>query len=228
MRDDIPGIRVLGNPVNESVALIVRPDAWCPCQEFRGFDDGFHDFIVEPNKSKSKEIFDEPLKEAIELAYLIGQRPCDLRGISETDIRDGVIHIKQDKTSAKLRVEVSGALAALISRIRARKAGISGVKSLSLTCNEKGEPLGKYALRYRFDKARNNAAQAAPEMAKRLLSIQFRDLRAKAASDVENLERAQKLLGHTKRDMTEHYIRARRGDSVKPVQPKNCRTKPVL
>jgi integrase len=89
-------------------------------------------------------------------------------------------------------------------------------------CNEKGEPLGKYALRYRFDKARNAAAKAAPteEVAKRLLLIQFRDLRAKAASDVESLERAQKLLGHTKRDMTEHYIRTRRGDSVKPVQPK--------
>jgi integrase len=172
---------------------------------------------------------DEPLKEAMELAYLIGQRPGDLCEIAETDIRDGHIHIKQNKTSAKLRIEVSGALAILINRILSRKAKIPGVKSLQLICNEKGKAMSKSTLRRWFDKARDAAANAAPEdIAKRLRSIQFRDLRAKAASDVENLDRAQKLLGHTNRDMTEHYIRARRGDTVKPVQPKNCRTLPEL
>ncbi|MDR0674342.1 MAG: tyrosine-type recombinase/integrase [Zoogloeaceae bacterium] len=187
---------------------------------------------VRRNKEKGRDIYvedselaailahaDEPLRDAMELAYLIGQRPCDLRDISEADIRDGLIHIQQGKTLAKLRVEVSGSLKTLLERIRTRKAGISGIRSLSLICDEKGKALGKYALRYRFDKARNKAAQAVPkEVSKRLKAIQFRDLRAKAASDVENLHRAQKLLGHASQSMTEHYVRNRRGDKVRPVK----------
>lgn len=163
---------------------------------------------------------DEPLREAIELAYLIGQRPGDLRDIRETDIRDGCIMVEQDKTGAKVRVEIVGALAALVDRIRARKAAINGVRSLSLIVNEDGQQMGKSAMRYRFDKARKAAAEAAPnaEAAERVRSIQFRDLRAKAASDMEALDKAQKLLGHTKRDMTERYVRTRRGDKVQPVK----------
>ena len=162
---------------------------------------------------------DEPLKEAIQLAYLIGQRPSDLRKISESDIRDGYLMIVQNKTGAKQRIEVTGELAALIEKIKARKAKIAGVRSMALICNEEGSPLLKAGLRYRFDRAREAAAEAADtETAKKLRSIQFRDLRAKAASDVESLSRAQALLGHTTRNMTERYVRQRRGDKVSPVK----------
>jgi integrase len=37
------------------------------------------------------------------------------------------------------------------------------------------------------------------------VDFQFRDLRAKAATDLENLDLPQKLLGHSGREMTEHY-----------------------
>lgn len=163
---------------------------------------------------------DEPLREAMELAYLIGQRPGDLRQILETDIRGGCIELEQAKTDAKLRIEVTGALAVLIERIKARKAGIPGVRSLALICDEKGQPLRKSGLRHRFDRAREAAAEAAPNpaAAERMRAIQFRDLRAKAASDMEALDKAQQLLGHTTRGMTEHYVRSRRGDKVKPVR----------
>lgn len=163
---------------------------------------------------------DEPLREAIELAYLIGQRPCDLRDIRETDLKDGYIVLDQDKTDAKLRIEIVGALKALIERIKARKSKIKGVRSLSLICNEAGQPLGKAAMRYRFDKAREAAAESlkSAEQSAKIRAIQFRDLRAKAASDIESLDRAQKLLGHANRDMTEHYVRQRRGDKVRPVK----------
>lgn len=48
------------------------------------------------------------------------------------------------------------------------------------------------ALRSRFDRARIAAG----------VSFQFRDIRAKAAADTEDLGRAQKLLGHKTRSMT--------------------------
>ncbi|MDR0736689.1 MAG: tyrosine-type recombinase/integrase [Zoogloeaceae bacterium] len=184
---------------------------------------------VKRNKEKGRDIYvednelaailahaDEPLREAMELAYLIGQRPCDLRGISETDIKDGVIVIQQDKTAAKMRITVAGRLAELLERIQGRKRDLKSI-SRSLLVNEKGEALTKSMMRGRFVKARKAAAKAHPEFSARLSAIQFRDLRAKAASDLENLERAQKLLGHTTPAMTQHYFRRRRGDKVSPV-----------
>ena len=77
----------------------------------------------------------------------------------------------------------------------------------ALIQNEAGERLTYYAMRSRFDKARAAAG----------VDFQFRDLRAKAASDTDDLGHAQKLLGHANRDMTEHYTRERKGESVKPL-----------
>jgi hypothetical protein len=48
--------------------------------------------------------------------------------------------------------------------------------------------------------------------------FQFRDLRAKAATDLESSERAQKLLGHSTVTTTEGHIRGRRGDRVMPLE----------
>ena len=63
-------------------------------------------------------------------------------------------------------------------------------------------------LRNRFDEAREAAGA----------TFQFRDIRAKAATDTGDLGHAQKLLGHKTRDMTEHYTRSRRGEKVKPLR----------
>lgn len=64
------------------------------------------------------------------------------------------------------------------------------------------------ALRARFDKARRAAG----------VNFQFRDIRAKTASDTGDLGHSQRLLGHKNRDMTEHYVRERIGQRVKPLR----------
>ena len=49
--------------------------------------------------------------------------------------------------------------------------------------------------------------------------FEFRDLRAKAATDVDDavdIEAARKLLGHTTQKMTVNYIRRRKGALVEP------------
>ena len=71
-----------------------------------------------------------------------------------------------------------------------------------------GQPLSQLALRSRFDKARQLAG----------VEFQFRDIRAKAATDTGDLAHSQKLLAHKNREMTEHYVRARKGDRVKPLR----------
>jgi len=50
------------------------------------------------------------------------------------------------------------------------------------------------------------------------LPFQFRDIRAKTASDTGDLGHSQSLLGHKNRDMTEHYVRPRIGQRVKPLR----------
>lgn len=56
-----------------------------------------------------------------------------------------------------------------------------------------------------------------------LAEIQFRDLRAKAWTDKaedtgDDIRQAQKLLDHSTVQMTEYYVRRRRGDKVTPTK----------
>jgi integrase len=76
-----------------------------------------------------------------------------------------------------------------------------------LLIDEGGYRMSYDALWNRFNKAREAAG----------VSFQFKDLRAKAATDTGDLAAAQKLLGHKSRAMTEHYTRNRLGERVNPV-----------
>ena len=71
-----------------------------------------------------------------------------------------------------------------------------------------GKPLRTDALRSRFDKARKATG----------VSFQFQDIRAKAATDTGALAHAQVLLGHKRREMTEHYVKRRTEERVKPLR----------
>lgn len=159
---------------------------------------------------------DLPTRETMDLAYLTGGRPADLLKIDETHLRDGSIEVRQNKTGHKLRIAIEGKLAELIERIKARKRGISGVVvSTRLIVNEEGQPLGRSALRFRFEAARAAAGIEGDD-------FQFRDLRAKAATDktdkTKDIREAQLQLGHTSVVMTENYVRKRRGRKVMPTE----------
>lgn len=125
--------------------------------------------------------------------------------IQRADLKDGALWVQQNKTGAKRLIELSGELAALIERINARPR-----ERLSdwLIQDDNGQPLRMDGLRSRFDKARRLAG----------VNFQFRDLRAKAATDTGDLAHSQALLGHTKRDMTEHYVKRRVGERVRPLR----------
>lgn len=64
---------------------------------------------------------DEPTRDAIDLAYLTGQRPADTLKFKETDIRGGVLLVAQNKTGKRLRIAIIGELAKVIDRIMERK-----------------------------------------------------------------------------------------------------------
>lgn len=107
----------------------------------------------------------------MDLALLTGQRPADVLKLKKTDIRDGALWIVQNKTGQRLGVEITGELSAVIARINERpRQAISAY----LLQDENGQPLTQLALRSRFDKARTLAK----------VDFQFRDIRAKAATDI--------------------------------------------
>lgn len=188
-----------------------------PCAGIPNFTESGRDVYVEDDiLAIVIEHAEAPLRDAIELAYLTGQRPADVLKTSRADIKDGALLVKQNKTGKKVRFVIEGALDALIERAKARK-----VTSLRLISTEEGTPMTKYELRGAFDRARDAAVLAHPHREAEIREFQFRDLRAKAGTDTEELSgmaAAQDQLGHSTSTMTAHYVRHRRGKLIKPTK----------
>ena len=160
-----------------------------------------------------------PLRDAMDLAYLTGQRPADALKMTAHDIIDGHLIVTQEKTKQPLRIKIVGELATLLKRIEARKAGHK-VKTAALLVNHCGKRLTAPALRAQFDKARDAAAEATPALTSAVRDFRFYDLRAKAADDTADgrgEEAARDLLGHESvRTTQRHYLR--RGKIVTPTK----------
>lgn len=192
-----------------------------PCAGIKGFSESGRDNYTEDDVLAAVwEASDQPLRDALDLAYLTAQRPSDVLAMSDLDIKDKILSVIQNKTGKKLRIEIIGELKALIDRIGTRKKSYK-VHTLALICTESGRPLTPSGLRCRFDKAREAAAKKKPNLKEAIEAFQFRDLRAKAATDKAesgSMHEAQKQLGHTTITMTQHYVRDRRGETVKPTK----------
>lgn len=154
------------------------------------------------------------------LAYLTGQRPADVRGMRWSDVRDGFLHVDQGKTQHKLRIRLTTLdgqptqLGLLLDSL--------GRDAPYLVPTEQGRPITAAALRWRFEPARERAAQEAERHGDRALAdairrFQFRDIRPKAASEIADLSQASNLLGHTQEGITRRvYVRV--GKVVDPVK----------
>lgn len=166
---------------------------------------------IKRNKETGRDIyvFDEdyravyskaeyPLQDAMDLFLLLGQRVSDVTKIMRTDIKDGRLWIRQNKTGKLVGIEVIGELKAVIDRITNRPAPPNTVQSLHLVRDTKGQQMTYHKLRRMFEQARD-AADA---------KFQLRDLRAKSATDETDLGTANERLGHSTITMTKHYRRA--------------------
>src|SRR5690606_10660928 len=132
------------------------------------------------------------------------QRPGDLLKMSRQDIRDGTLLVVQEKTGAKVPIRVEGRLKRVLERALARPRAI---KSMYVIADKQGQRIKYNALNARFVKARKDAG---------VEYWQFRDIRAKTASDIPDLKKAQGLLGHAKETTTTIYRRSK-GTPVSPL-----------
>lgn len=161
----------------------------------------------------------QDLRTAMDLAYLTGQRPADVRKMRWSDVDDDFLMVGQGKTSTKLRIRlhIDGlrtGLGRLLDQLDRNRP--------HLITNEQGAQLTENMLRLRFEPARKRAAAKAiankdPDLAAAIMQFQFRDIRPKAASEIVSLEDASDLLGHTTQGMTQRVYR-RVGKVVNPVK----------
>lgn len=170
------------------------------------------------------EAASKDLRDAMDMAYLTGQRNADTLKMMITHIQNGALEVKQGKTKKMLRIilddnGVRSELGMAIDRILTRPGK---VRSLYLVANAAGQPLNRWTLRSRFDAARITAIKKATEqgdehIAGRIRQFQFRDIRPKAASEIVDIAAASRLLGHTEQEITKKVYR-RVGESVKPTR----------
>lgn len=144
---------------------------------------------------------DEILQDAMDLALTTGQRPGDILKATRQDVREGVLWVVQQKTGATVGVRVEDGLKRVLDRILARKR-----PSMYLISDERGQRVQYNALNARFVKARGQA------------DWQFRDIRAKAATDSPSLKDAQLLLGHGNEQTTATVYRRKNGAAVAPLK----------
>ncbi|CCD30102.1 Phage integrase family protein [Candidatus Glomeribacter gigasporarum BEG34] len=186
-----------------------------PCVGIKGYKEkGRQDIYIRDDLyQRVYEHAKQPLRDAMDLAYLTGQRPSDVLEMNEYAIDEGCLVVQQGKTGTKVRIAIVGELQALLERIRTRKSKYNP-RNFALIVDERGQQFTLGRLQDAFAVAREKAG-IRPE------AFQFRDLRAKAASDKAedtDLMSAQYQLGHASVTMTEHYIRNRRGKKVAPTK----------
>jgi integrase len=144
------------------------------------------------------------LKDAMDLAYLTGQRPSDVRTTRVRDISEGFLAVAQAKGGKKLRIRLTtdgktNQLGMLINKLLEQRR-LWGIKGPYLITTETGHQLSGSMLRRRFDEARLNAAEKAQaelddELATSIRNFQFRDIRPKAASEIDDLGMPASCLG---------------------------------
>jgi integrase len=94
-----------------------------PCAGIRGFTERARSRYV--NDDELTVILakaDAPLAAILRLAYLTAQRPADVLKLRRSDVRDGFLHVEQNKTGVKLRIALEGELATLVSALTALPA----------------------------------------------------------------------------------------------------------
>lgn len=152
----------------------------------------------------------ERVRLTMEFALITGLRRGDILALTRDNITDEGILVQPSKTKhssgVALLIEWSDELHALVNRAKRLEPRVRQ----HLICTMQGKPYGKTA----FDSLWQRTMRKATE--KGIERFQFRDLRAKSASD-DSLINASDRLGHSSTEITQRvYMRTPR--KVKPLR----------
>lgn len=174
-----------------------------------------------PEKARRRYLSDEEYLEIrqhanprlqliMDMAYLTGQRISDILALKRSDIKGNKIYVEQIKTGNRVEVESE----ALEDVVRAA-AKLHRVEAITLFHNGQGRPYNYFAARDCFRRACEKA---------KVKDVQFRDIRAKSATDADGQGlNPTLLLGHSDARTTRIYLRSKK--TIKAVGPKSIRQK---
>lgn len=194
-----------------------------PCAGIKGFKESGRDHYIDPDVYGAIYAAAEPwLKMSMDLADVLGQRPADVRELCLADIRGDLLWLRQNKTGTPLRFRIEGDLKTVIDMALQTRRDLEAAKVVcddSIVLGRKGKRLSESELRGSWDRARAKAQSEHPHMAPEIAKSQFRDLRAKAGTEIDTqsgMAAARDVLGHTSEAMTRRYIRHRAGKIISP------------
>lgn len=151
------------------------------------------------------------LQNAMQLALVTGQRKSDVLAMQFEHAKDGFMWIEQQKTGAKLKVDLTTGLGtmtlqALIAQCRDKAVSRYLIHFPAETYQHKrGGKVGERALEMAFAKARDKAELVLPEDATPTTFHEIRSLAARLHAKQSGDAFAQALLGHSSAAMTELY-----------------------
>lgn len=141
------------------------------------------------------------LADLMDLLLITGQRVSDVLRARLSDIRDGELWIRQSKTGAVVRLEVTGELRAYVDRARARTPA-----SMYLVADSAGQRIGIWRADHAFKAARDAAGE----------TWQLRDIRKKTITDEADISVASQRAGHADEAITARVYRLVKGRKVTP------------
>jgi len=151
------------------------------------------------------------MKNAMLLALVTGQRFGDILAMRFDDVRDGFLWIAQQKTGAKLKIELTTRLGELSLEGVISQCRDSFVSRYLIHYQEgrfsskRGKPVSRISFQREFLRARESAAIEIPEGATPTTFHEIRSLAARLHSEKNSEKFAQMLLGHRSAAMTELY-----------------------
>lgn len=145
----------------------------------------------------------QDVRDAMMLSLFTGQQIGDLLRATRAMIQGDELVLRRQKTDIVVRYRIAGAFKAFLDDLLSRQRSATGLRLIQ---SDKGQRINYRTFTVHF----NAACQAAG-----VKDAQFRDIRPKVATDMEDIERAKDTLGHSRISTTEkHYIR--RGKLVNP------------
>jgi integrase len=148
----------------------------------------------------------EWMRIAMDLGYLTGARPSDLRALRWENVGERLA-VRQIKTQTRQEFTLQGDIATVLQQARQRP-----ILGLCVVANAKGRPISRNAWSEEWVRARSVAG---------VPDAQFRDIRVMAArqAEADGLD-YQALLGHTTRKMSDRYLKGRRTVVAEPIRRK--------
>jgi integrase len=146
-----------------------------------------------------KALANERMRAAIDLAISIGQRRGDLLSLKWEHVTDAGVYVEQSKGGARVLIEHSADLDAVLARLKAMKPDIPREYLIRKRNGKPYSPRGFTAI---WQRLQQKYAKAGGRR------FTFHDLRSVSADGASTAEEARDRLGHTSVETTKrHYLR---------------------